>query len=177
MELNSVYPGEERVFFFFFGELKTCIVDLLLHNDWSQRCFPERRWTEAHLRASTCAYLSSPAGDSCSASVQTVSPETAGIWGNQARCFNWRSCVSCNNNVMQFWAIALAQVNRIKLSTTTNVHYHGRMMKPLLTGDFFIYLFIYFSSNFLKVVQWILFFYSWKVLWERSGQVRELNIH
>lgn len=48
-------------------------LDLLLHNDWSEHCFHKRRWTEPHLREFTCAYLSSPAGDGCTASVQTVS--------------------------------------------------------------------------------------------------------
>lgn len=115
-------------------------LDLLLHNDWSEHCFHKRRWTEAHLREFTCAYLSSPAGDSCSASVQTVSRDR-GSWGYKGRWFNWQSCFSCNNNAIQFWAIALAKGNRIKLSVTTNISYHGRMMQHLLWQRILISLF------------------------------------
>lgn len=83
-------------------------LDLLLHNDWSEQHFHMRRWTEAHLREFTCAYLSSPAGDSCSASVHAAFRDE-GSWGNQRGSFNWQSCFFSNNDVKQFWAIALAK--------------------------------------------------------------------
>lgn len=136
LELNSVYSGEKVNIFLWLKNLHS--LDLFLHNDWSEHCFHKRRWTEAHLREFTCAYLSSPAGDSCSASVQTVSRDW-GSWGNQEWWFKWQSCFFCNNNAIQFCAIALAKGNRIKLSVTTNVPYHGRMMKHLLCREnFFI---------------------------------------
>lgn len=121
-------------------------LDLLFHSDWSEPCFHQRRWTQVHLRESTCAYLSTPEGDSCSASVHTVSGD-ARSWGNQGRWFNWQSCFSSNNNAILFWAIALAKENRIKLSVTTNIHYNGRMMKRLLWREF---QFLYFPSDMQK---------------------------
>lgn len=104
LELNSVYSGEKVNICLW---VKTCIAWIFCYTmtDLHTAFTSAGEQRHARLREFTCAYLRSPAGDSCSASVQTVS---RGEGRKSGRWLNWQSCFSSNNNVIQFWAIALA---------------------------------------------------------------------
>lgn len=122
--------------------------DLLLHNDWSEQHFHIRRWTEAHLREFTCAYLSSPAGDSCSASVHAAFRDE-GAEGIREDRLTGKAASFLTMMWNSSEPLRLQKRNRIKLSVTTNVFHHGRMMKCLLWMRILISL---FSASCSKTV-------------------------